>query len=468
MTGIARKEPSHAKKSLQARETPSQQSSDFRWSVLLIEIPVGILFFSFNFDGFMRFVARNYAVNINQSLAEWIIGFSYLPRQFYAMLSQTESDLFLSLFRIALYGIGTYFILILLLSFREEHSRMFFYSLGGLTVGFLSVPILAWTIFLIFALVNFLLAIINFINELLINLLKWIIPFLPILIYIGLVLLGLWLVVLTIQFLWERYKWRTVITAVLAATFAYLWGKPIFLFLLTNILWPIFSALITIISFIVQILGAVLGFLARILEPLVSFIVQILGAVLGFLASILEPLIKVLLIFIAGMFIFITGIGIIALLGRLLIDQYKAAWESGSGSKGVLAGSFSVGLALGLIFLNCYGHSDQMSTIDRAWAEVVTFANWISPMNVFEFLIPPSYREVISLIFSSLSYPLFDSFVLVTALALSWIGIIRGMFSTLRDEFRVTFVSQEALVLVFAVPIGVFLLFSQAIAPKED
>jgi len=91
---------------------------------------------------------------------------------------------FFSLFRLALYGIGTYFVLILLLSFREKHSRMFFYSLGGLTVGFLGVPILAWTIFLIFALVNFLLAIINFINELLINLLKWIIPFLPILIYI--------------------------------------------------------------------------------------------------------------------------------------------------------------------------------------------------------------------------------------------------------------------------------------------
>ena len=467
MTDIARKEPSHAKKSLQARETLSQQSSGFRWPVLLIEIPVGILFFLFNFDGFMRFVARNYVVDINQSLAEWIIGFSYLPRQFYAMLSQTQSDLFLSLFRLALYGIGTYFVLILLLSFREGCSRMFFCSLGGLTVGFLGVPILAWTIFLIFALVNFLLAIINFINELWMNILKWLIPFLPILIYIGLVLLGIWLVVLTIQFLWERYKWGTVITAVLTATFAYLWGKPVFLFLLTNILWPIFSALIATISFIVQILGAVLGFLARILEPLIKVLlifIQILGAVLGFLARILE----VLLIFIAGMFIFITGIGIIALLGRLLIDQYKAAWESGSGSKGVLAGSFSVGLALGLIFLNCYGHSDQMSTIDRAWAEVVTFANWISPMNVFEFLIPPSYSEAISLIFSSLSYPLFDSFVLVTVLALSWIGIIRGMFSTLRDEFRVTFVSQEALVLVFAVPIGVFLLFSQAIAPKED
>jgi len=467
MTDIARKEPSNAKKSLQTRETPSQQSSGFRWSVLLIEIPVGILFFLFNFDGFMRFVARNYVVNINQSLAEWIIGFSYLPRQFYAMLSQTESDLFLSLFRLALYGIGTYFVLILLLSFREKHSRMFFYSLGGLTVGFLSVPILAWTIFLIFALVNFLLAIINFINELWMNILKWLIPFLPILIYIGLVLLGIWLVVLTIQFLWERYKWGTVITAVLTATFAYLWGKPVFLFLLTNILWPIFSALIATISFIVQILGAVLGFLARILEPLIKVLlifIQILGAVLGFLARILE----VLLIFIAGMFIFITGIGIIALLGRLLIDQYKAVWESGSGSKGVLAGSFSVGLALGLIFLNCYGHSDQMSTIDRAWAEVVTFANWISPMNVFEFLIPPSYSEAISLIFSSLSYPLFDSFVLVTVLALSWIGIIRGMFSTLRDEFRVTFVSKEALGLVVAVPMGVFLLLLQAIAPKED
>jgi len=64
---------------------------------LLIEIPVGILFFLFNFDGFMRFVARNYVVNINQSLAEWIIGFSYLPRQFYAMLHQTESELFLSI-----------------------------------------------------------------------------------------------------------------------------------------------------------------------------------------------------------------------------------------------------------------------------------------------------------------------------------------------------------------------------------
>jgi hypothetical protein len=122
------------------------------------------------------------------------------------MLSQTESDLFLSLFRLALYGIGTYFVLILLLSFREKRSRMFFYSLGGLTIGSLSVPILAWTIFLIFALVNFLLAIINFINELWMNILKWLIPFLLILIYIGLVLLGIWLVVLTIQFLWERYK----------------------------------------------------------------------------------------------------------------------------------------------------------------------------------------------------------------------------------------------------------------------
>jgi hypothetical protein len=39
MTDIARKEPSNAKKSLQTRETPSQQSSGFRWSVLLIEIP---------------------------------------------------------------------------------------------------------------------------------------------------------------------------------------------------------------------------------------------------------------------------------------------------------------------------------------------------------------------------------------------------------------------------------------------
>ena len=58
--------------------------------------------------------------------------------------------------------------------------------------------------------------------------------------------------------------------------------------------------------------------------------------------------------------------------------------------------------------------------------------------------------------------------MLVTALALSWIGIIRGMFSTPRDEFQVTFVSREALVLVFAVPIGVFLLFLQAVAPKED
>jgi hypothetical protein len=42
------------------------------------------------------------------------------------------------------------------------------------------------------------------------------------------------------------------------------------------------------------------------------------------------------------------------------------------------------------------------------------------------------------------------------------------MFSTLRDEFRVTFVSKEALGLVVAVPMGVFLLLLQAIAPKED
>jgi len=83
---MTRKESSQAKKSLQAREAPPQQSSGLRWSVLLIEVPVGLLFFLFNFDGFMRFVARNYVVDIDRSLAEWIIGFSYIPRQFYAML----------------------------------------------------------------------------------------------------------------------------------------------------------------------------------------------------------------------------------------------------------------------------------------------------------------------------------------------------------------------------------------------
>jgi uncharacterized membrane protein SirB2 len=41
-----------------------------------------------------------------------------------------------------------------------------------------------------------------------------------------------------------------------------------------------------------------------------------------------------LLILVARTLILVTGIGIIALFGHLLIDQYKAAWESGSGSKG--------------------------------------------------------------------------------------------------------------------------------------
>jgi hypothetical protein len=125
MTDIARKEPSQAKGPSQAREAPSQRSSDFRRSVLLIEIPVGFLFSPFNFDGFMRFVARHYVLDVNQSSSEWIIDFSYLLRYIYAMLHQTEVDLFIFLLYLALCSLCIYFALFLLSSFREEYSMVF-------------------------------------------------------------------------------------------------------------------------------------------------------------------------------------------------------------------------------------------------------------------------------------------------------------------------------------------------------
>ncbi len=432
-----------------ASKAPPQNNNGLRWSILLIEIPIGILFFLFNFDGFMRFYARHHLVSINQSLADWIIDISYLPRSSYAMLQLSDADIFSFLFRLGLYGLGAYLVLILLLSLRKGSFSTLFSGLGGLIIGFLSVPLLAWTIFIFLALVSILFAIINFVIDLLVKLVVWLGPFLTILFYIGLTLLGLWLIVTILKSLWESYEWGAVITAILAVIVAFLWGRPILLFLLTRILQPILNILIVIASFITKILWGILGFLASIL---------------GFLASILLFIVKALFFLI----IIFLGIGIIALFGHLLIDQYKAAWESGSGSKGVMAGSFSIGLAVVLIFLNCYGHFDQMAVVDGTWAAILTFANHVSPMSVFEFLIPSAYRETIQLIFSSLSYPLFNSFVLVTVLVLSYIGIIRGMFSMLKDEFRVTFIGREAAILAFGVVGGILVILAQALVPQED
>ncbi len=166
---------------------------------------------------------------------------------------------------------------------------------------------------------------------------------------------------------------------------------------------------------------------------------------------------------------FITGIGIFALFGHLLIDQYKAAWESGTGSKGVIAASFSIGVALSLVFLNCYSDIEQMAVIDTIWVDVVPFVREVSPISIFEAFIPQVYRELIQYLLSSLSYPLFDSFVLVTVIFFSSIGIIRGLFSpSLEDRFQVTFIGKEAALLALSPVLGVILLLFVAFLPKED
>jgi len=156
--------------------------------------------------------------------------------------------------------------------------------------------------------------------------------------------------------------------------------------------------------------------------------------------------------------------GVLSTLGHLVVDQIRAAWHAGSGRKGILLCAFGIGTAIALIFLTSVANPTLATSINTGWT-----ASWQVLDSVvgtkmataglaqahltdgFAGLMISSVHEFAFQNLTATNAPLYDTFLLLTVLCISYIGIMRGLFSTVLD-------SEEFSSIVF-VPYEYFAIF---------
>lgn len=458
-----------------------QQDSSFQWSLLPLQFLVGIIVILFNAPGFVRYVAHNWVGN--GIISDTLGSLANIPENTYLLFTPLDGDLFSLLLRLSIYGIGFYLLGVVTLAIGKQELRLIPSAIISLVTGVCAIAIMLWAFLILFWLVRNLILLVVFL-----------LSYINILLIIILAIVGLLIIIV----LWEEFGILGIIGLFLLVALSVGLGwliLPYLPLIITILLWiggisvaiGLLGLVIALLAVIwdefalpgivaVLILGALVWFgrsilydillwvYERILLPLLEIILQVLYWLGGVLLIVIGFLFR-LLVFLA---LVCMGIGIIALLGNILLDDLRAAWNAGSGLKGTVLASFGIGLAVGLLLLTSSGTPQAIDLVDQVWQATVPVADNFSPMNLFVGILPSAYQAPMQSTFAATGIPIFNALVVLTVLGISYLGIIRGLGREREDKFHVYFIGKEAATLAFAVPLAVLVVVILALAPSEN
>ena len=296
-----------------ALESSQPQNWGSRITLGLFSVCIGIVVLLFNFHGILRNTASQ-RLSPQSSFANTLTGVSTIPKSLLAAINPNDGDLLYSVMRSCFGGLPCFVGLVLLLGLVRRDIRIPTLGLGSFSLGISVLAIVTWILGLVWLITSAVLSMLSWIGQLIqsgIEWLLWALGFLgP---YIGIAVL---IVVIIALWKWLGPKTFLMVVAGLALLFAlFPFLKVVWTFLYNTILLPIF------------------GFLAMVAGWLFTIAFALAGVILGLSFSI----------------------AFVGSVGFLLIDQLRTAWGCGGTKKGVIMGSFSLGVALSLIMLVSLG-----------------------------------------------------------------------------------------------------------------
>jgi hypothetical protein len=313
-------------------------------------------------------------------------------------------------------GIALLVYLVALTSLSLRHGRFDLFGLGSLFffIGAACLQIITWIIYLI----GWVLYIVFFIVGWIFRILGYIVSFLFHI--IGFLVGGIWWLLLKITgFLLGSGWWLfalllIVIVGYLAVRYRTRVIKPI--------LW------ILGISGAIYLLIKLFPFLQRISKAIGQF----LAPVLAFIRHAFAVIFPILILLCKGLLALFVIYG----AGALLIDQFKGAWKSGNGRRGVILGALSIGTSLALVLLE------------------TNFGSFVR----FPFF-PPGLSDPINMIYQR--FPIFDIMITLLVVIISIVGILRNLAKLRRGpgwrEFQMAMVITTPL----AIMVGILMLIVQ-------
>lgn len=181
-----------------------------------------------------------------------------------------------------------------------------------------------------------------------------------------------------------------------------------------------------------------------VVPPILRFLGYVLQVIADFLARYVLPLLRIIVELILWIVILLikvaAGIWLIAQLGRLLIDQFRASATVCDGPRGMFLGGFGIGSILTLIFLGTVFQPNLALMLDQgwtlAWQWLAGWAGGVEGPAVAYVSIAALYRSVMpewlftfgSTWLSNRSVPLFDMMAALVILAMSCLVLCVQIF----------------------------------------
>lgn len=420
----------------------SQQSRP--WGILFFNSAIGMLFMLVNFPMLLQHIILSFVGSdgIGSVFLDVITKAQFIVAD---LVGPNPQDTFQTLIFYSFIGLWLYIIALTIFSLRHRSFAFLALGIAGLLVGIVALHLISWIALLVVVFVQILDIVIGFIA----NLLEIVFTFL--------IRYGLWifLVILALYLLYEfrDYLAEIVVGALLAIGAAYI------LYRVLPAVWRWFVALIRpIIEFIVTLW-------TRFINPIITFLWTIISVILLIGGAI------------------IVMLGVLATLGHLAVDQIKAAWHAGNGRKGVMLGAFGIGTALALIFLTSVANPKLANSINTGWTLSWYLLDDFVGTNLgtsgmahaqltdsFVKTLPAGVRSFVFQNLTAASAPLYDTFLLLVVLAISYIGILRRVFPRLADppeSVPVTFYPTEYFAIFGGLIVQVTIVFLQALVEGE-
>lgn len=350
----------------------------------------------------------------NQGIGSFFIAFVYdIQSIILGIVGSQPEGTFRALLFYGIFGLWVYLLIVVVFTLRHRDVTLITLAVLGLVIGFFSLHIVSlivasitWILWIISVLFNFIGFVFSTIFSFLVKYRLWIF------------VISSFIFIVFLTYAFRDNIIRLLFSIALAAGLIYAINR------LFPSLWP-------------EIVNIWTNYILRA----ISFLVTLVIYVFLFLIIVLGVL------------------GTLSTFGRVIVDQFKSAWDAGGGRKNLLLCSFGIGTALAFIFLTSAATPGLSHNIDIAWASswflidqfigthlgVSAIAN-VHIGDIFARLMVGDIHSLMVEHFTETSAPVHDTFMLLVVLVVSYMGIIRRIFSAPSnpEEFSsITFYPRE-------------------------
>jgi hypothetical protein len=175
--------------------------------------------------------------------------------------------------------------------------------------------------------------------------------------------------------------------------------------------------------------------------------------------------------------------GVVTTLGRLLVDQIRAAWSAGKGEQHLALGTFAIGSALALVVLTSVAAPPVSEGVDTGWQQSLQTVDGITstriasgilggpePTSIFVATMPQPVEKFAFTYLTAVPPPIVEAIVLLLITLLTIVSLLRHLALTVERQpakFTNYFIPREYLKIAFSLIAPVLILFARGMYMEE-